>query len=269
MKKTFNLPLNKTVNIRYGVGLENSVVANILKTYLEREEFGSHYVLLTEEPTIEYLNTPPCDYDSFVIGLPKKLGNVSHNTYYINPYINETLGKGNSVVECLENFLNISIRICNEWDTFDCNYVDLLNRVYKLDPLHKEELWLLNCQDCCDVKILPNEIRVYVNNLNKDTYYNQKGTYLTINGNMWLLGSNLKPYTYSDKVVGVISVEIPPKGNTCAKVFAKEENYARDAKEYLSNLGFIDTKGTLDNNTHGYMILNDVSIRSLLYMLSK
>ena len=252
MKKTFNLPLDKMVNIRYGIGLENNVVANILKTYLEREEFGSHYVLLTEEPTLEYLNTS-CDYDSFVIGLPKKLTNDSHNTYYINPYVNETLGNGNSVIECLEKFLNISIRICNEWDTFDCEYVDLLNRVYNLSPLHKEDLWLLNCQDCYKVEILPNELRVYVNNINKDTYYSQKGTYLTIKGNTWLLGSNLKPYTYSDKVVGVISIEIPPKGNTCAKVFAREENYAQDAKEYLSNLGFIDTKGTLNNKELVYL----------------
>ena len=228
--------------------------------------------------------------DSFIIGFNKfKYCNTNLNVYYMSPYLNgNTLSSGNNCIEMIENFLNINIYI-NYNDVYPMSndslknstrYKYLLNNIYNMDFFNKKVnnliLDIVSCQDISDNIVVRDNINYYISAINQNIEKRSSFPNLfikVINSNGYVykigIGNNLNNFDYlklKEDIDGMVSFNLSPTKDTVVKVFSKSVSIAKCIKDYLSNVGCIDKYNTLDNSSHGYMLL-DINIKKLLSIL--
>lgn len=263
--KTFKgLPLGDKVDIVYNdMELPNVIAARVLQYALEDTRREVEMKPCTHRSYYNY----GIEQDSFIIGFGNK-DTLDYNVYFINPYLDNCINDGKNAVEIVSKLLDKAINGFTYDGTSTFNIKQLLDKVYNMEELKFYERQVLCCQDVYRVDETNAGYWVSFKNINKDDLNNMIGTYLYIEGYKFFLSTNLKTWNYPNGVEGVISIDLKPKGNLLAKVSTKHTESAQVVKDYLEGRGFIDVKNTLYDNTHGFMLLNDVNAKTLLQMLN-
>lgn len=286
--KMFNgYPLNNEFDIIYNKNsLDSVATAKVL------DNFSKHSGRLPKLIPLDnygYYNLE-LKNDSFIIGFNKfKYCNTNLNVYYMSPYLNgDTLSSGNNCIEMIENFLNINIYInynnvypmSNDSIKYSTRYKHLLNNVYNMDFFNKKVndmmLDIVSCQDISDNIVVRDNINYYISAINQNIEKRSSFPNLfikVINNNGYAykigIGNNLNNFDYlklKEDIDGMVSFNLSSTKDTVVKVFSKSVSIANCIKNYLSNVGCVDKYNTLDNSSHGYMLL-DINIKKLLSIL--
>lgn len=279
--KNFNgYPLDVKVDIIYNKNsLDSVIAAKVLNNYLI---FNGRLPELISLDNYGYFNIE-LKNDSFILGFNKfKTSDKNLNVYYISPYLNgNTLSGGNNCIEMLENFLNINIYVEHGKSNDDpVRYNKLLDIIYNMDYFSKKTnntiLDIITCQDISDdIQVKGNNYYVSTINQNIEKRYNFPHVYyIDMKDNDYsykvAVGTELNNYDYlklNSNIDGMVSFNLSTNGDTCVKVFAKSIEVSRVIKNYFEKLGCIDKYGTLNDSSHGYMLL-DLNIKKLLSILA-
>ena len=286
--KMFNgYPLNNEFDIIYNKNsLDSIAAAKVLDNF---SRINGKQPTLIPLDNYGYFNLE-LKNDSFIIGFNKfKYCNTNLNVYYMSPYLNgDTLSSGNNCIEMIENFLNINIYI-NYNDVYPMSndslknstrYKYLLNNIYNMDFFNKKVnnlmLDIVSCQDISDNIVVRDNINYYISAINQNIEKRSSFPNLfikVINSNGYIykigIGNNLNNFDYlklKEDIDGLVSFNLSSTKDTVVKVFSKSVSIANCIKDYLSNIGCIDKYNTLDNSSHGYMLL-DINIKKLLSIL--
>lgn len=286
--KMFNgYPLNNEFDIIYNKNsLDSVAAAKVLDNFSKLDDRMPKLIPLDN---YGYFNLE-LKNDSFIIGFNKfKYCNTNLNVYYMSPYLNgDTLSSGNNCIEMIENFLNINIYI-NYNDVYPMSndslknstrYKYLLNNIYNMDFFNKKVnnlmLDIVSCQDISDNIVVRDNINYYISAINQNIEKRSSFPNLfikVINSNGYVykigIGNNLNNFDYlklKEDIDGMVSFNLSSTKDTVVKVFSKSVSIAKCIKNYLSNIGCIDKYNTLDNSSHGYMLL-DINIKKLLSIL--
>lgn len=286
--KMFNgYPLNNEFDIIYNKNsLDSVAAAKVLDNF---SKLGGRMPKLIPLDNYGYFNLE-LKNDSFIIGFNKfKYCNTNLNVYYMGPYLNgDTLSSGNNCIEMIENFLNINIYI-NYNNVYPMSkdsikdsirYKYLLNNIYNMDFFNKKVnnmmLDIVSCQDISDNIIVRDNVNYYISAINQniEKRCNFPNLFIkAINNNGYVykigIGNNLNNFDYlklKEDIDGMISFNLSSTKDTVVKVFSKSVSIAKCIKDYLSNVGCVDKYNTLDNSSHGYMLL-DINIKKLLSIL--
>ena len=286
--KMFNgYPLNNEFDIIYNKNsLDSVATAKVLDNF---SKLDGRMPKLIPLDNYGYFNLE-LKNDSFIIGFNKfKYCDTNLNVYYMSPYLNgDTLSSGNNCIEMIENFLNINIYInynnvypmSNDSIKDSTRYKYLLNNVYNMDFFNKKVndmmLDILSCQDISDNIVIRDNINYYISAINQNIEKRSSFPNLfikVINNNGYVykigIGNNLNNFDYlklKEDIDGLVSFNLSSTKDTVVKVFSKSVSIAKCIKDYLSNIGCIDKYNTLDNSSHGYMLL-DINIKKLLSIL--
>lgn len=286
--KMFNgYPLNNEFDIIYNKNsLDSVAAAKVLDNFSKLDDRMPKLIPLDN---YGYFNLE-LKNDSFIIGFNKfKYCNTNLNVYYMSPYLNgNTLSSGNNCIEMIENFLNINIYInynnvypmSNDSIKKSTRYKYLLNNVYNMDFFNKKVndmmLDIISCQDISDNIVVRDNINYYISAINQNIEKRSSFPNLfikVINNNGYAykigIGNNLNNFDYlklKEDIDGMVSFNLSSTKDTVVKVFSKSVSIAKCIKDYLSNVGCVDKYNTLDNSSHGYMLL-DINIKKLLSIL--
>lgn len=286
--KMFNgYPLNNEFDIIYNKNsLDSIAAAKVLDNF---SRINGKQPTLIPLDNYGYFNLE-LKNDSFIIGFNKfKYCNTNLNVYYMSPYLNgDTLSSGNNCIEMIENFLNINIYInyndvypmSNDSIKDSTRYKYLLNNIYNMDFFNKKVnnlmLDIVSCQDISDNIVVRDNINYYISAINQNIEKRSSFPNLfikVINSNGYIykigIGNNLNNFDYlklKEDIDGLVSFNLSSTKDTVVKVFSKSVSIANCIKDYLSNIGCIDKYNTLDNSSHGYMLL-DINIKKLLSIL--
>lgn len=287
MKEFNGYPLTDEFDIIYNKNSLDSVAASKVL-----DNFSKHSGRLPKLIPLDnygYFNLE-LKNDSFIIGFNKfKYCDTNLNVYYMSPYLNgDTLSSGNNCIEMIENFLNINIYInyndvypmSNDSIKDSTRYKYLLNNIYNMDFFNKKVnnlmLDIVSCQDISDNIVVRDNINYYISAINQNIEKRSSFPNLfikVINNNGYVykigIGNNLNNFDYlklKEDIDGLVSFNLSSTKDTVVKVFSKSVSIANCIKDYLSNIGCIDKYNTLDNSSHGYMLL-DINIKKLLSIL--
>lgn len=286
--KMFNgYPLNNEFDIIYNKNsLDSVAAAKVLDNFSKLDGRAPKLIPLDN---YGYFNLE-LKNDSFIIGFNKfKYCNTNLNVYYMSPYLNgNTLSSGNNCIEMIENFLNINIYInyndiypmSNDSLKNSTRYKYLLNNIYNMDFFNKKVnnlmLDIVSCQDISDNIVVRDNINYYISAINQNIEKRSSFPNLfikVINSNGYVykigIGNNLNNFDYlklKEDIDGMVSFNLSSTKDTVVKVFSKSVSIAKCIKDYLSNVGCVDKYNTLDNSSHGYMLL-DINIKKLLSIL--
>lgn len=286
--KMFNgYPLNNEFDIIYNKNsLDSVAAAKVLDNFSKLDGRMSKLIPLDN---YGYFNLE-LKNDSFIIGFNKfKYCNTNLNVYYMSPYLNgDTLSSGNNCIEMIENFLNINIYInynnvypmSNDSIKDSTRYKYLLNNIYNMDFFNKKVnnmmLDIVSCQDINDNIIVRDNVNYYISAINQNIEKRCSFPNLfikAINNNGYVykigIGNNLNNFDYlklKEDIDGMVSFNLSSTKDTVVKVFSKSVSIANCVKDYLSNVGCVDKYNTLDNSSHGYMLL-DINTKKLLSIL--
>ena len=286
--KMFNgYPLNNEFDIIYNKNsLDSVAAAKVLDNFSKLDDRMPKLIPLDN---YGYFNLE-LKNDSFIIGFNKfKYCNTNLNVYYMSPYLNgNTLSSGNNCIEMIENFLNINIYInynnvypmSNDSIKKSTRSKYLLNNVYNMDFFNKKVndmmLDIVSCQDISDNIVVRDNINYYISAINQNiekrcSFPNLFIKVINNNGYAYKIGigNDLNNFDYlklKEDIDGLVSFNLSSTKDTVVKVFSKSVSIAKCIKDYLSNIGCIDKYNTLDNSSHGYMLL-DINIKKLLSIL--
>lgn len=282
--KMFNgYPLNNEFDIIYNKNsLDSVAAAKVLDNFSKLDDRMPKLIPLDN---YGYFNLE-LKNDSFIIGFNKfKYCNTNLNVYYMSPYLNgDTLSSGNNCIEMIENFLNINIYInynnVYPMSNDSIRYKYLLNNVYNMDFFNKKVndmmLDIVSCQDISDNIVVRDNINYYISAINQNiekrcSFPNLFIKVINNNGYAYKIGigNDLNNFDYlklKEDIDGLVSFNLSSTKDTVVKVFSKSVSIAKCIKDYLSNIGCIDKYNTLDNSSHGYMLL-DINIKKLLSIL--
>ena len=282
--KMFNgYPLNNEFDIIYNKNsLDSVAAAKVLDNFSKLDDRMPKLIPLDN---YGYFNLE-LKNDSFIIGFNKfKYCNTNLNVYYMSPYLNgDTLSSGNNCIEMIENFLNINIYInynnVYPMSNDSIRYKYLLNNVYNMDYFNKKVndmmLDIVSCQDISDNIVVRDNINYYISAINQNiekrcSFPNLFIKVINNNGYAYKIGigNDLNNFDYlklKEDIDGLVSFNLSSTKDTVVKVFSKSVSIAKCIKDYLSNIGCIDKYNTLDNSSHGYMLL-DINIKKLLSIL--
>lgn len=286
--KMFNgYPLNNEFDIIYNKNsLDSIAAAKVLDNF---SRLNGKQPTLIPLDNYGYFNLE-LKNDSFIIGFNKfKYCDTNLNVYYMSPYVNgDTLSSGNNCIEMIENFLNINIYInynnvypmSNDSIKNSTRYKYLLNNIYNMDFFNKKVnnmmLDIVSCQDISDNIVVRDNINYYISAINQNIEKRSSFPNLfikVINNNGYIykigIGNNLNSFDYlklKEDIDGMISFNLSSTKDTVVKVFSKSVSIANCIKNYLSSVGCVDKYNTLDNSSHGYMLL-DINIKKLLSIL--
>lgn len=286
--KMFNgYPLNNEFDIIYNKNsLDSIAAAKVLDNFSRLN--GKQPTLISLD-NYGYFNLE-LKNDSFIIGFNKfKYCDTNLNVYYMSPYLNgDTISSGNNCIEMIENFLNINIYInynniypmSNDSIKDLIRYKYLLNNVYNMDFFNKKVnnkmLDILSCQDISDNIVVRDNINYYISAINQNIEKRSSFPNLfikVINDNGYSykigIGNNLNNFDYlklKEDIDGMVSFNLSSIKDTVVKVFSKSLSISKYIKDYLSTVGCVDKYNTLDNSSHGYMLL-DINTKKLLSIL--
>lgn len=287
MKMLNGYPLNNEFDIIYNKNsLDSIAAAKVLDNF---SRLNGKQPTLIPLDNYGYFNLE-LKNDSFIIGFNKfKYCDTNLNVYYMSPYLNgDTISSGNNCIEMIENFLNINIYI-NYNNVYPMSkdsikdstrYKYLLNNVYNMDSFNKKVndmmLDIVSCQDISDSIVVRDNINYYISAINQNIEKRSSFPNLfikAINNNGYVykigIGNNLNNFDYlklKEDIDGMVSFNLSSTKDTVIKVFSKSVSIANCIKNYLSNVGCFDKYNTLDNSSHGYMLLG-INIKKLLSIL--
>lgn len=287
MKEFNGYPLSNEFDIIYNKNsLDSVAAAKVL------DNFSKHSGRLPKLIPLDnygYFNLE-LKNDSFIIGFNKfKYCSTNLNVYYMSPYLNgDKLSSGNNCIEMIENFLNINIYInynnvypmSNDTIKNSTRYKYLLNNIYNMDFFNKKVndmmLDIVSCQDISDNIVVRDNVNYYISAINQNiekrcSFPNLFIKVINNNGYVYKIGigNNLNNFDYlklKEDIDGMVSFNLSANKDTVVKVFSKSVSIANCIKDYLSSIECVDKYNTLDNSSHGYMLL-DLNIKKILSIL--